>query len=408
MSGCTECIYRNPSTFKLCGKKCKENVFCHYHKKNMRDIYEIFHVIFGERNDDIKVHDIYRLFVYVSENVQFKQSEIDHMEMVKIFFIELLKLIPKNMLHETYAVYCIRKANFYNRVYELNSRTYELAKKVDISKLQSIVRGMIGRGLIERLDKGVPINTEDPFTYDSIDEILPQRLFTYCDTRTGIYAFDAVELDYFVQKCKKDGVEPYNPYTREIIDQGVLWKLEMFIKYNKLEKKKDECRWQTELHAFTDLSFEIEKQGFYNSPDWFMRMHQNHLIKSLKLFKDFSANVCESNQYFTENKKRGREAFVYAFCKEGIRLFKECKEDLYILCCNFMKALAMCSKDFYENLPEWLVNTNTTSRLSSMYSMFNETLDGGFSRGGPTARANRFMQNNTDNFLLYYYVEYME
>jgi len=72
-----------------------EMYFCNYHKKHIKDVYEIFDIIFGKRNDDINVSDIYRLFVYVSNYIKFNTDDIEHIEMVKIFFIELLKKITK-------------------------------------------------------------------------------------------------------------------------------------------------------------------------------------------------------------------------------------------------------------------------------------------------------------------------
>lgn len=403
MTEYSACIYRKHNTFELCGKVCRDIVFCHYHKRNVRDVYDIFYTIFGSRCH-VSVHDIYRLYVYVCDNVHFDAIELDHFGMAKVFFIELLKHIPKNMLYNIYAVYQVKKNNLYNSIYELNHKTYEIGKKYDetvIKGMQKMIRSMILRALTVEADLNKALNSEDPFTYDRIDEIPAERLFTYCDEKKGIYAFDATELDYFVQKCRKDDIQPYNPYTRDVFDQRVLWKLDMFIKYNRLQRKTDEYRWQTELHAFTDLSMEVERRGFYNSPDWFARMPHSNLMKTIKLFKDFSGGIREASKYFKECKD-SQNNFVYTFCKEGIKLFRECNEDLYILCCNFIKALAMCSRDFYDNMPEWLLNTNTASRLSSMYSLFHN-IDDGF-----RPRPNRFMQNNSDNFLLYYYVEYME
>ena len=93
-------------------------------------------------------------------------------------------------------------------------------------------------------------------------------------------------------------------------------------------------------------------------------------------------------------------------------MLKECKDDLYVLCCNFVKALAMCSNDFYENIPSWMSGLNTSSILSSVFSIFENdfTFNGGnipenftfstFSNLSQTI-------NSPNNFLLYYYVEYM-
>ena len=74
-------------------------------------------------------------------------------------------------------------------------------------------------------------------------------------------------------------------------------------------------------------------------------------------------------------------------------MFKECNDDLYILCCNLIKALAMCSVDFYENIPGWLSSSQTSSSVSSIFSIFGDDFTN--------------TSNGTNNFLLYYYVEYM-
>lgn len=411
MLECTQCIYRKPNTFKVCTKICNGNVFCNYHKKHIKDVYEIFDIIFGKRNDDINVSDIYRLFVYVSNYIKFNTDDIEHIEMVKIFFIELLKKIPKKMLSKTFLRYNITKKNLYNHIYILNYTTNQLSKHCNINRLLVFARNMIANKLVIKLnDINVPINTEDPFTYDKIEEIAQNELFTYRDNNNSIYAFNALELDYFVYKCRKDGISPYNPYTREVLNEYIIKKLNIFINYNKLQRRDDECRWQTELHAFTDLSFEIEKRGFYNSPEWFIRMDKSSMLKTIKLFKNFSADIHQNNKYYNININDiiNTSEFVYEFCKEGMRMFQECSEDLYILCCNFMKALAMCSKDFYDNLPDWLIGTNTSSRLSDIYAFLrDDTIDNNIFRRNDF-RQNRFLSTNNDNFLLYYYVEYMQ
>lgn len=407
MSECTNCIYRYPKTFKICGKKCDENSsLCPAHNKHVADLYEIYHIVFGKKKNIINTYDIYRLYIYVYDKIQFQTNELEHSDMVKVLFIELLRLIPKSKLSDAFSKYKIKKLHFYNKIYELNHFTYRFSKKHDVKILQNMTRQFIRKHLVITLDSdNIAINSEDPFTYDNIDELSSEVLFTYRDNNNNIYAFNAIELDFFIKKCKKENTVPYNPYTREILDERLFIKLNLFIKYNRLKRRNSGCMWESELHAFTDLSFEIEKRGFYNSPDWFLRMDRQNIIKAIKMFKDFSANIYDNEKYFkadiydiTDNK-----SFVYKFCKDGIKLFQECNEDLYILCCNFIKALAMCSKDFYDNIPEWLLGTNTNSRLSDVYSFLTDDILDNFG-----ILRNDVRSNNTDNFLLYYYVEYMQ
>jgi hypothetical protein len=239
-------------------------------------------------------------------------------------------------------------------------------------------------------------------------------LFTFKDIK-GKYAFNIVEFEYFVRKCLDDKVEPYNPYTREILDDKIIWRLNMKIKYNNIIKKK-ECVWTTDMNAYTDLSIEIERRGFYNNPEWFKKMSKHDLLKCIKLFRDFSCNIDESNNYL---KNINDETFIHDFCKESIKMFKECNDDLYILCCNYMKSLALCSNDFYSNIPDWLSTYDTSSYISTIsnFTSFISTLINNDNNNLNNTNDNLMVMDRvqptaniitpSNNFLLYYYVEYM-
>ena len=81
------------------------------------------------------------------------------------------------------------------------------------------------------------------------------------------------------------------------------------------------------------------------------------------------------------------------------------------LCCNFVKALAMCSNDFYENIPSWMSGLNTSSILSNVFSILgNDSFnDSNMSESFTFSEISNLGQtlNSPNNFLLYYYVEYM-
>jgi hypothetical protein len=281
------------------------------------------------------------------------------------------------------------------------------------------------------------LNDEDLFTTANISDIHPRRLFTIKDAK-GTYGFDIVALEYFVRKCLADNVAPYNPYTREILDDKIIWRLNMKLKYHNIARKKDECIWTTEMNAYTDLSIEVEKRGFYNNPEWFKKMSRADFLKCIKLFRDFSSNVEESKKYFINISE---ERFTYDFCEESIKLFNECNDDLYILCCNYMKSLALCSNDFYNNIPDWLstyetpsyisninnfasfistlINNNNHSNLMDIDMNMNISSDMGMNMNSDISGDMGMNMNNlevnpttpvinpSNNFLLYYYVEYM-
>ncbi len=206
----------------------------------------------------------------------------------------------------------------------------------------------------------------------------------------------------------------------------MIWKLNKFMEYNKIKPKKDKNKWTTKLNAFTDLSIELESKGFYNNPEWFNKMSCDKILQTIKYFKELSYQHSESKLYFlnTENVDVNNEEFIFNFCNDAIKMIKETNELLYVLVCNFVKALALCSDDFYENIPIWLSNINTPSRLSSVFSLFNNNniflnnlelfnnLDryedlrmNDTSLNG--IEAQNIYTNPSNNFLLYYYVEYI-
>jgi hypothetical protein len=330
------------------------------------------------------------------------------------------------------------------RLYNINKNTCELeSNHINIEefckiqqRLRERLRDRIKKRIRDRLrdnifnledyESGVArgdyINTDELFTGENICDIPPKRLYILCNNnkntygeekreRSGKYVFDAVELEYFVRKCRENKQEPYNPYNRDKLDEDFLENLYIFIKYNDLLIKNDEYLWENNMHAFTELSLEIESRGFYNSPEWFERLKDADFLKVIKYFKLFSANTPESNKYFNEIRA---DTLIFDFCKDAIKMFKECNNEYYILCCNFIKAMALCSNNFYNNLPAWLLANGTGGMgavgagghmgiggiIDNIRINTNlETLMGAMNRNNASELAN--------NFLLYYYVEYI-
>jgi len=431
------CIYRKKKCFRLCNKKTIKNTFfCCYHiHSKKKHLCKIFYNIFEDKYA-LKSNDIYKIYKYIYEDLS-----NDNDVFINILFIDLLKMIPIIKLSNIYENYIDNnnliintnnKNTIYDKIYLLNYNTYKFSNKCNINILkyfQNIVKYKIL--CIQDSSNCNFLNDEDLFTTENINNIDADMLFTIKDIK-GTYAFNIVELDFFIRKCLNDNVVPYNPYTREALHDKTIWRLNMKMKYHNIAKRKDECLWTTEMNAFTDLSIEIERRGFYNNPEWFKKMSKNDLLKCIKLFRDFSSNVEESKIYFLNIND---DTFTYDFCKESIKMFNECKDDLYILCCNYMKSIALCSNDFYSNLPEWLSTYETTSYISNIsnFTSFISTLISN------DVSNNNNLNNSTDitndnsnimdinynmnidditsvqptiispsnNFLLYYYVEYM-
>jgi len=379
------CIYRKKKCFHICNKTAIKNSFycCHHIHSKKKHLCKIFFNILKD-NYEPTFHDIYNIYIYILENI----TENDDI-FINILFIDLLKMIPVDKLSNIYKKYIdnysindisikkkVAKAakaaktvdNIYTKIYVLNRNTYLFSKKCNINVLnefQNIIKyKMLCNGNANNANNTKYLNEEDVFSLVNINDIHPRKLFTIKDVK-GIYAFDIIELEFFVRKCHRDNIIPYNPYTRELLNDKIIWRLYMKIKYNNITKKSDDCRWTTDMNAYTDLSIEIERRGFYNNPEWFKKMTKRDFLKCIKLFRDFSNNIEESKRYFLNIND---DTFIFDFCKETIKLFNECNDDLYILCCNFMKSLALCSNDFYNNIPEWLSTYETPSYISSLYN----------------------------------------
>ena len=382
------CIYRKKKCFHICSKTAIKNSFycCHHIHSKKKHLCKIFFNVLEDRHE-ITLTDIYKIYVYIIENTR-ENDDI----FINILFIDLLKMIPIGKLSCIYKDYINnytitankkRIPEIHSKIYLLNRHTHLFSKKCNTIRLIEFQNIIKYRLLCNANGDAAPaanyLNDDDVFSLQSINSIHPRKLFTIKDIK-GVYAFDIVELEYFVRKCLKDNVEPYNPYTREAFGNKIIWRLNKQIQYNNIRKKSDDCRWTTDMNAYTDLSIEIERRGFYNNPEWFKKMSRRDFLKCIKLFRDFSSNVEESKRYFINIRDASSPvseaslAFTYDFCKESIRMFNECNDDLYILCCNFMKSLALCSNDFYNNIPEWLSTYETTSYISSNLTSYISSL----------------------------------
>ena len=281
------CIHRKKKCFHLCNKTAIKNTFyCCYHiHSKKKHLCKIFYKLFEEKHD-LNCSDIYIIYKYIVDNT----TESDDI-FINILFIDLLKMFPIVKLSNIYKNYInsnsITKNEIYTKIYILNKKTFIFNNKCNTYNLiqfQNIVKYKLlctSAGVNSNF-----LNEEDLFTTANISDIHPSRLFTINDAK-GTYGFDIVEFEYFVRKCLEDNIAPYNPYTRETLDDKIIWRLNMKLKYHNIAKKKEECIWKTEMNAYTDLSIEIEKRGFYNNPEWFKNMSRTDFLKCIKLFRDF-------------------------------------------------------------------------------------------------------------------------
>lgn len=354
------CIYRyiyNDGTRCAADQISEDCKYCKKHKNKNNYIFDIMEAALSKDNVNDE-RDLYKIFQYIYDN------ELDPTtDKKKVFFAIVAYLLSRaTLLSVLYKTIYLNgqnnmqidifqkktKRNVITFVYDILMDTYNLSKSEDniykITKIQRFLRRHLYRKITEH-NKSVSENLEDPFTYDSIDEIPSDHKFSYKDCNGHIYIFNAVEFEYYLRLSGS-----LNPYTKEELPAYIVKRLYMLMKYNKLQQKQeDEFKWQTTLHAYTDLSLSMERAGFYTSVEWFEKITYGVCKNIITSFK--RSNNTNSCPYFTS--EINRITYVFDFCKEAINLFKEADEH-YLLCCNFMKALAANVKEFRNNLPSWL------------------------------------------------------
>ena len=200
-------------------------------------------------------------------------------------------------------------------------------------------------------------NNEDPFTLDNINELDKNELFIYSENNETNYFFIATELKYFI-----DTNGGWNPYTKQELSETTLRNLNYFIKYYKLNKKNklNKYEWTSIHQAFTDVSQIIEKIGFYNDTKWLLKLTSNQIKNIIKTFKLVSREYHGNENYYlniTDNN------IFYDFARETIKLFEN-GNDNFVLCCNFIKSIALYSDDFYNNIPEWMSDIETPNIIT--------------------------------------------
>jgi hypothetical protein len=370
------------------GSRCKNKIFqntkyCKIHKKKHQYIFENM----SPKLCAIKCeNDIYEILKHIYENDTYEiNGEINNNSESKkqLFIIILDYLLSRKKIIEIIQGLLIRyigsKRQMISKIHDHMYNTYLLSHddviSRKVSEIQTWYRKYLYRKIIEN-NTEISENNEDPFTYDSIEEIPENCKFSYKDNKGHVYIFNAVELEYFI---RKQGT--WNPYTKEVISQSVINHLHIFMKYNKLKPKSDkDVLWQTSLHAFTEVSQLMEKMGFYNDVSWFNKLTLGICKNVIKIYRDLCADIPDGQVYFPFGFEISEKNYVFDFCKEIIQLFKEADEH-YLLCCNFVKALALNIDDFYNNLPSWLLNIESpitflnTENSGAFYMYVQNLLD---------------------------------
>lgn len=340
--------------------------YCKKHKNKSNYIFELMDIALSKDNVNDE-RDLYEIFAYLYDN-DLDLEDPEEANKKKLFFAIVAYLLSKSTLLSILYKTIYLKSDIFQKktkrdvityVYDILMNTYMISKSDKniyyISKIQRWARRHLYCKII-KYNKSSPENTEDPFTYDSIDEIPDDHKFSYKDGNGHIYIFNAVEFEYYLRTNET------NPYTKEQLPANVINRLYLLVKYNQLKlKNDDECKWYTVLQAYTDVSLSMERAGFYTSVEWFEKITFDKCKNIISSYK----RICGSteNPFFITGFELNKETYVFDFCKEILNLFKEADEH-YLLCCNFVKALASNVKEFRQNMPNWLNdNTSISARI---------------------------------------------
>jgi len=348
------CIYRSCNNCSPCMNIAIYNSkYCYCHLNNHNIVYDIIYNAI-ERNDIYDNNQIYNIFKYIYNASNIYAKEFVFKACLKVLYqntYNLLELYPyiKNQNN---------KHNLIDIIFNLNLNTFNFEKK-HYNKINIFYRFFMNFIIKKhRYNPDIILNNiEDPFTLENINDLNKNELFIYTENKDTYYFFIASELKYFL-----DNNSNWNPYTKQEIKPNIIRNLNYFIKFYKLNKKKsiNKYEWNSIHQAFTDVSQIIEKIGFYNDTKWFLKLTSLQIKNIIKTFKIISRSHNENTNFF--NNINDNNIF-YDFAREIIKLFEN-GNDHFILCCNFIKAISLYSDDFYNNIPDWMADIETTNIIT--------------------------------------------
>lgn len=369
-----------------CFEKCQNKTFkssqyCKNHYNKQRYIFNVLDESVCSKDLFLNLYSLMN-YIYNNDTYDYDLNEMkkNNLEYKKSLFVHIIHYIFSRKTIDNYLNSIKFRKKTSNKIYLITCLHDIIKNTIYINQyhsdkiiiLQRFLRQKLYK-IVTKYSKSASENQQDPFTFEDILSIPEKMKFGYKDSNERVYIFDAVELEYYIRNHSN-----CNPYTKEKIPNSVINRLNIFIKYNHLQKKlQNDIKWQTPLQAYTDVSLTLEKAGFYNDVKWFENISYRKCVNIICAFKDISSQVQNVNEFFEESFDISENDYHFGFAKEIIKLFSK-YDDNYLLCCNFIKALALYSNAFYENLPQWILDIESPSSFPQI------------------------LLNNNDMFFIYY------
>jgi len=338
------CIFRFINSGNCCHFKANKD-YCHLHHNNRNIIYNIIFNAIG--NKPIKSsNDIYLIFKYIYDNPDIYVKKLIFIKILSSIYIKLYKL----RLIFPY----IYKFNF-DKIFEINLNTY-LKEKNNFNQIIFLQKIFLRKLIYKNIYHTYLIihNQTDPFTLEPINEIPFNERFIYYDDN-NIYCFKPLELQHFLINNN------WNPFTKKEFNPSIHRKLNIFISFFNLNPNiSNNYKWTSISQAFTDASISLDKMGFYNNKEWFLSLNERKIRNVIKLFHIISNSIHNNNDFFIISSYLNltNNDFFYKFARDIINLFNQ-GNNYFNLCCNFMKAISIYNTDFYNSLPQWLIDIDT-------------------------------------------------
>lgn len=338
-----KCIFRYINTCSRCRMIADENQqYCKVHSNNINLIYNIVNNVFIYNKINCDQKNIYKLFEYIYDNDEIYTKELVFKSCLSTLFTKknkLLSIYPD--IDKTLDI-----NEIIEKIIKLSINTYNILKNHK-DKIIKILIFFVNNNIKDKSE-----NIEDPFTFELIEDIPKNKLFKF-KQKNHVYAFDILEFKYFIDNYGK-----WNPYTKEELSELILNKIETFIYINNLNINEIEEKYKqnTIIQCYTTVSQALEKIGFYNNVEWFLKFKLEDIKKIVKSFHYISNDIPE-HIYYIRNINTIKD-----FCNEVIILYEN-GNSKFLLCCMFIKSLALYSNDFYNNIPEWLTEIISPIRL---------------------------------------------
>jgi hypothetical protein len=189
---------------------------------------------------------------------------------------------------------------------ELISRIYMfLFLSSYIIKIQKIFRGRLQRRFNEYFGpalnkREICTNDTDFVTMDDLKDLQYGQFYSFKDNDGRIYGFDIASIYNLIYKntdtININKVGGINPYNRNKIPSFVMIDLKMIVRTSKILQIKINLDFDTgignvsntktvEMRALT-LFQNIDSLGNYSSPEWFLTLNRNQLIKFMRELSD--------------------------------------------------------------------------------------------------------------------------